>query len=230
MHEYSSQEALLLKEYGRNVQKLVQHIKTVESREERTRLAYTVVELMKQIHPNSKELQDSPNKFWDDLYIIAKFSLDVESPFPMPEIESLGKKPQIMEYNQRKLVFRSYGQNIEFLWEKVASLKDIEEQKYAAMQTARLMRSFYFAWYKDNIEQDLVIDQIKQITKGTLSIDIAEVLKGVFDSKNNNLNATFQPNNNNGKNNHHKRKKKKKFGNPNTNNTHNGNQQTKTSI
>src|SRR5690554_5087366 len=87
---------LILKEYGKNIQKLVDFIKTVAAKEKRTEYAYALVELMKQLNPQLKT--ESDQKLWDDLYIMSDFELDVEAPFPMPPKELLGKRPKPIGY------------------------------------------------------------------------------------------------------------------------------------
>nr|HAD52830.1 DUF4290 domain-containing protein [Algoriphagus sp.] len=79
-----------MKEYGKNIQGLVDHVCGIEDREKRTASAYTIVEIIKQLNPSLK--QENDQKLWDDLYIMSDFRLDVDGPFPMPEKELLGKK------------------------------------------------------------------------------------------------------------------------------------------
>src|SRR5882724_10239122 len=92
--EYNtSRPGIKLKEYGRNVQKLVDYIRTIPDKEKRTELAYTLIELIKQLTPSLKDQPENPQRLWDDLYIIADFNLDVNNPFPVPEPEVLFKNP-----------------------------------------------------------------------------------------------------------------------------------------
>src|SRR5258705_12724528 len=114
--EYNTQrEAIILKEYGRNVQKLVNYIRTIPEKEKRTKLATTLIELIKQLAPVAKEAHENPQRMWDDLYIIADFNLDVNTPFGVPQREILFKKPRKMEYPQSEVRFKHYGKNIERL-------------------------------------------------------------------------------------------------------------------
>ncbi|QLH31042.1 MAG: DUF4290 domain-containing protein [Cyclobacteriaceae bacterium] len=84
--EYNtSREAIILKEYGRNVQKLVNYIRTIPDKEKRTQMATTLIELIKQLAPVAKEAQENPQRMWDDLYIMADFNLDVNNPFSTPD-------------------------------------------------------------------------------------------------------------------------------------------------
>ena len=105
-----------MKEYGKNIQGLVDHVCGIEDREKRTASAYTIVEIIKQLNPSLK--QENDQKLWDDLYIMSDFRLDVDGPFPMPEKELLGKKPLPVGYPRGEVRFKHYGRNIEKLIEK----------------------------------------------------------------------------------------------------------------
>ncbi|MDP5138845.1 MAG: DUF4290 domain-containing protein, partial [Spirosomaceae bacterium] len=85
-----------MKEYGSNTQHLVDHIVSIADKDERTKKAFILVELMRQIHPQMRDGLDYSKKLWDDLYIMANFDLDVDSPFPPPPKEILGRKPSIV--------------------------------------------------------------------------------------------------------------------------------------
>jgi hypothetical protein len=166
-----------LKEYGSNVQKLAEHIVKMEDKNKRNLYAHILVELMRQIHPNMRDNQDYTNKLWDDLYIISGFQLDVDSPFPPPSPESLGKKPLKVEYNQTNLHFRHYGRNIELLLEKAVQTENKEDRLAFVSYIFRLMRSFFNAWNKDNPEDNVLLGQLEQLSKGSLSEEIDYIRK-----------------------------------------------------
>jgi hypothetical protein len=114
--EYNtSREGIILKEYGRNVQKLVNYIRTIPDKDKRTQMATTLIELIKQLAPVAKEAQENPQRMWDDLYIMADFNLDVNNPFSTPDRTILFKKPRKVEYPQNDVRYRHYGKNIESL-------------------------------------------------------------------------------------------------------------------
>src|SRR5690349_1463436 len=112
--EYNTQRPhIILKEYGRNVQKLVEYIRNTPEKAKRTELAATLIELIKQLNPSIKEQGDDTQRLWDDFYIIADFNLDVDSPFPVPSPEVIFRKPDRVEYPQSNIRFKHYGKNIE---------------------------------------------------------------------------------------------------------------------
>ncbi|WP_421876116.1 DUF4290 domain-containing protein [Marinoscillum sp.] len=202
--EYNTErQQLTLREYGRNVQNLVAHIKTIEDKEKRNRMAATLVELMKMINPEfSKDAQEYTQKVWDDLFIISKFDLDVESPFPIPEATILERKPDRMKYQSNEIKFRHYGRNIEILIQNAIAMEDPAEKEGAIIAIGKLMKSFYLTWNKDNIEDEQVLKNIKQLSKDQLDIDIEKVkANNLFDSEkrgNDNSNRHHNRNRNKG--------------------------------
>ncbi len=184
--EYNTgREHLTLREYGRNVQNLVKFIRTVDDKEKRNKYASLLVELMKAVNPEfSKDAAEYTQKVWDDLFIISKFNLDVESPFPIPESTILDRKPDRVGYQSNNIKFRHYGRNLEILIENAMKLEDPKEREGAVIAIGKLMKSFYLTWNKDNIEDETVLKNIKMLSKNELDIDIAKVKEhGLFDSE-----------------------------------------------
>ena len=186
MYEYNTgKPKLILAEYGRNIQKLVEHLATIEDREKRNRFAHTLIELMRQLNPDVKEGTESTQKLWDDLYIMSHFSLDVDSPFPEPTPEILNKKPEKVLYHQEPIKYKHYGKNIEMLIEKATNLTDPEEKRAAIIAIGKLMKGFYTTWNKDNVEDEVILKNIRELSRHQLEISIEEVKQGnLFDSSN----------------------------------------------
>ena len=168
---------LTMKEYGRNIQKIADYIANLEDREQRTQYAYTLIDLMRQINPNMRDSQDTQNKLWDDLYIMSGFDIDVESPFPMPAKDKLGKRPKMLAYNSNRLHYKHYGRNIELLVEKALQEETPEGQLTAIVYVARLMKNFYISWNKDNVDEDTVLGHIEKISGKPLPTDLVEHIK-----------------------------------------------------
>lgn len=176
MNEYNTgREHLILKEYGRNVQKLVDYLSTIEDKEKRTKYAHTLIELMRQITPSHKDNADSPQKLWDDLYIMANFKLDIDGPYPKPEADILERKPDKVAYQYNRIKYRHYGKNLELLIDKAVNMEDPEEKEAAIIYLGKLMKSFYATWNNDYIEDDVLVKQINEMSEGQLVIDIAKV-------------------------------------------------------
>jgi len=166
---------LILKEYGRNMQKLVEYIKTIDDKEKRSESAAVLIELMKLINPNAKETQETAQKLWDDLVIMSNFDIDIDSPFPTPDREILFKKPQRLGYKTSEVRFKHYGRNIELLIKKAVELEDPEEKEAAIIHIGRLMKGFQSAWNRDNVEDKVIINDMEYLSKKQLTIDIDKV-------------------------------------------------------
>ncbi len=174
--EYNSQRPnIILKEYGRNVQKLVEYIRNIPDKEKRTELAYTLIELIKQLTPTIKEQGDDQQRLWDDLYIIADFDLDVNNPFPVPEREILFKKPMRMEYPQSDVRFKHYGKNIEKLVKEALKKEDPQEREDAIIYLGKLMKTFYGNWNKETLDDSVILKDIQAMSGGALNMTIDKV-------------------------------------------------------
>lgn len=184
MNDYNTtRPALILKEYGRNMQKLIEHIKTIEDKEKRSESAHVLIELMKLINPNAKDAQETSQKLWDDLFIMSDFDLDIDSPYPMPEREILNKKPERLGYKTTEIRFKHYGRNIKLLIDKARELEDPEEKEGAIIHIGRLMKSFQNAWNRDNVDDDTIVTNLKKMSNGELSIELSRVkADNLFDS------------------------------------------------
>ncbi len=175
MQYNTDKENLKLREYGRNVQKLVDYIQTVEDKEKRNSYAETLVELMRQINPNVKEGKEYEQKVWDDLHIISEFQLEVESPYPTPDKTILGRKPDRVKYNFNQIKYKHYGKNMELLIEKAVATEDPDIREAAIVHIGKLMRTFYNVWNNDTLEDVTIIKNIQQLSDGKLTIDLEKV-------------------------------------------------------
>ena len=175
MEYNTSQSAIILKEYGRNIQKIVNHLKTIDDKEKRTQMAHVLVELMRQIAPAGKDTAETTQKLWDDMFIMADFDLDVDSPYPVPDKDVLTKKPERMPYNSNRIRYRHYGQNIELLVKEALKKDDPKEREEAIIYMGKLMKSFYASWNNETIDDAVILENIKQISGGKLDINLDKV-------------------------------------------------------
>ncbi len=174
--EYNTQRPdIILKEYGRNVQKLVEYIRAQPDKEKRTELAYTLIELIKQLNPSIKEQGDDSQRLWDDFYIIANFELDVNSPYPVPEREVIFRKPDRVEYPQQNIRFKHYGKNIEKLVKEALKLENDQEREDAIIYLGKLMKTFYSNWNKETLDDSVILKDIQAMSGGALNMTIEKV-------------------------------------------------------
>ncbi len=174
--EYNTaRPAIILKEYGRNVQKLVEYIRSVPDKDKRTELAGTLIDLIRQLTPSLKDQPENPQRLWDDLYIIADFNLDINNPYPVPVPEVLFKKPMKVDYPQSKVKFKHYGKNIEKLVKEALKKEDPAEREEAIIYLGKLMKTFYGSWNKETLDDSVILNDIKNLSDGKLTLNIDKV-------------------------------------------------------
>ncbi|WP_421764555.1 DUF4290 domain-containing protein [Ekhidna sp.] len=183
--EYNTQRVhLKLREYGRNVQNLVAHLKTVTDKEDRDKKAATLVELMKLINPDLGNDSESDQKVWDDLHIISNFELEIEGPYPKPDASVLTRKPERLKYYSNEIKYRHYGRGVELLIDQAIAMEDPKEKEGAVVAIGRLMKGFFQTWNKESIEDEQILKNIKRLSDNKLDIDIETVKElGLFDSE-----------------------------------------------
>jgi len=174
MEYNTTREKLVLREYGRNFHKLIEHVKKIKEKEKRTDLSKLIVKLMNMAHPELKNQNEIEQKLWDDLHIMSNFELDVKSPYPIPEVDKL-KGIERLEYPKNVIRFRHYGKKIELLIEEACKIKDSKEKESAIIHIGKIMKSFFGMWNKETIDNKVIIDNIKELSNGKLDIDIKKV-------------------------------------------------------
>ncbi|WP_161888057.1 DUF4290 domain-containing protein [Pontibacter russatus] len=166
---------LLLREYGRNVQDLVNYITKVEDRAERTRLSQLLINLMAKLNPTLRDTQDYQQKLWNHLYVMSGSTLDVDAPYKLSAMEYLNDKPQKIEYPLDTPRYKHYGKNVELLIERATELEDEQEREAAIVSLGKLMKTLYRSYNKDSITDGVILDDIRQLSKGKLNMDLAYI-------------------------------------------------------
>jgi hypothetical protein len=159
---------LIIPEYGRNIQKMIEHCVTIKEKDERTRFAYLIVNVMGQMTPKGKESGDMQQKLWDHLHIISGFQLDVDSPFPPPEKDFREIKPNPLSYSDQNFKYRHYGKNIEKIIEKTSQYPDGEEKDALIQAIANHLKKSYLNWNRDSVDDDLILENLQELSKGKL--------------------------------------------------------------
>ncbi len=162
---------MTIREYGRHIQKMVDHIITIEDRQKRQEQAHVVIELMGFLNPHLKNVEDFRHKLWDHLFLISDFKLDVDSPYPIPTRESLKAKPEPLPYPKRYPRYNHLGKNIEVVIDKALKEENPEKKQGFANAIAYYMKLSYNNWHKENIHDDAVQAELSAITKGELEFN-----------------------------------------------------------
>ncbi len=160
-----------MKEYGRHIQRMVEHLLRIEDREERQNNAYTVIELMGFLNPHLKNVEDFRHKLWDHLFLISDFKLDVDSPYPIPTRETLKARPDRLIYPKRYPRYNHLGKNIEIVINKALNESDADKRQGFANAIAYYMKLVYSNWHKELMHDDTIQNELNVITKGQLEFN-----------------------------------------------------------
>jgi hypothetical protein len=173
MNEYNTQrERLIIPEYGRNIQKLVNHAKTIDDRNERTEFAKAIIKIMANINQFYRDRNDFNQKLWDHLAIISNFELDVDTPFETIDKEVLNEKPRPIEYAKNNITYKHYGRTIELLIQKATDMDDGEEKTALIELIANHMKRLHLAWNKEqNVNDEQIFKNIEELSGGKLQIN-----------------------------------------------------------
>lgn len=166
----TSRKKLVLPEYGRNIHMMVDYIKTVEDREERTRLAHAVVAVMGNLNPHLRDINDFKHKLWDHLALIADFELDIEYPYDPPRPETFIEKPKRVEYGTHRISFRHYGKSMEKMIDATIELEDSPQKDALITIIANHMKKSYLTWNRESVDDEVILNDLNRLSKGKLDI------------------------------------------------------------
>jgi len=169
MEYNTTRNHLTMREYGRHVQKMVEHIMTIEDPERRQRNAHAVIELMGFLNPHLKNVEDFRHKLWDHLFLISDFTLDVKSPYTIPTRETLKAKPDPLPYPKRYPRYSHLGKNLEVIIDKALKEEIPEKRLGFANADAYYMKLAYNNWHKEIVNDDAIKSELNSITKGQLT-------------------------------------------------------------
>ena len=162
---------MVIPEYGRNIQKMIAHAVSLEDKEERNKMANAIISVMGQLNPHLRDIVDFKHKLWDHLFIISDFKLDVDSPYPTPDKESINKKPERLSYPQNDIHFKHYGKTIENLIEQAILFEEGEEKIALIKIIANLMKKTYLTFNRDSVNDELILSDLKLLSKNKLILE-----------------------------------------------------------
>lgn len=161
---------MVVPEYGRNIQAMIEHLFTIEDRIQRTQAAYYIVSIMAQMNPQVRESSDYMHKLWDHLFIISRFRLDVDSPYEMPKPDVISKKPRHIGYNQNSIRFGHYGHYTESLIQKAKYYEDGDEKNALIQAIANYMKKQYLSWNRDSVTDETIAANLNELSGGRLTL------------------------------------------------------------
>jgi hypothetical protein len=182
MEYNTTRNHLVIREYGRHIQKMVEYVLTLEDREKRQKNAYALIELMGFLNPHLKNVEDFRHKLWDHLFLISDFKLDVDSPYPIPTRETLKARPQQLGYPKRYPRYNHLGKNIEIVIDKALNETDGEKRQGFANAIAYYMKLTYSNWHKELVHDDNIQTELSSMTKGELEFNNRPFIKHRVDN------------------------------------------------
>ena len=179
--EYNTvREDLIIPEYGRHIQKMINYASTRETKEERNKLANAIISVMGNLQPHLRDVADFQHKLWDQLFIMSDFKLDADSPFEKPSKEILNAKPEPLSYPQNFPKYRFYGNNIKIMIDEAVKW-DAGEMKDALVLTiANHMKKCFLNWNKDSVKDQVIFDHLYELSE--TKIDFRDSKEELLDS------------------------------------------------
>lgn len=210
--EYNTQlPKMIIPEYGRNIQGMIEYCCSIKDRSERNLCAKAIIQVMGQLNPHLRDVADFTHKLWDHLFIISGFKLDVDSPYPKPSPETFKEKPERLTYPTGKIRYKHYGKSIEGIISKAKEMKDGPEKDELTRLIANHLKKSYLNWNKDSITDDVIFKNLQELSGGELKMHESAVLSSHQELRGGSNNSNkprhkFQNNKHKHKHNKHHRK------------------------
>lgn len=169
--DYNTQRnRLIIPEYGRYVQRMVEQCVEEEDREKRTRMARAVVQTIGKLNPQLRNNENSDATFWDHLHIMAGFALDVDCPYPVPTAEDLRTKPAPVAYPKTSIRFGHYGKLVERMVEQCAAMEEGADKAAFTLMIANHMKKQFLTWNRDSVGDGAIVKDLADLGKGKLKL------------------------------------------------------------
>ena len=210
--EYNAERPhLIIPEYGRHLQKLIDQATEIPDREERNKAAKYIIQVMGTLNPHLRDVPDFQHKLWDQIFIMSDFRSDVDSPYPIPTRDVINLKPERLPYPQRNPKYRFYGNNITNMIEVANSWEEGEMKSALVKVIANHMKKSYLSWNKDTVTDTVIFEHLYELSGGKLNLlQSSEELLNTNDlmRTNKKMSNKNQPQQNNNKQNKNKNGKK----------------------
>lgn len=166
----TAEKKLTLPEYGRNIQNMVDYCVTIEDRQERKRCADTIINIMGNMFPHLRDVNDFKHILWDHLAIMADFKLDIDYPYEIVKKENLHAKPPKIAYANSRMRYRHYGKTLEQMVARATELEDGEERNQLIKLLANQMKKSFLTWNKESVDDEKIFKDLYELSKGQISL------------------------------------------------------------
>ena len=161
---------LIIPEYGRHVQIMINQILETQDREERNKMAKAVIGVMGNMNPHLRDVPDFHHKLWDQLFIMSNFELDLDSPYEKPQKEVLAQKPERLAYPQRNPKYRFYGNNIKSMINVTSNWEDGDLKNALVYNIANHMKKCFLNWNKDTVQDEVILNHLSELSDNKLKV------------------------------------------------------------
>ena len=169
--EYNTiREDLIIPEYGRHIQKMIHHASSQKSKDERNKIAKSIISVMGNLQPHLRDVSDFQHKLWDQLFIMSDFKLDVDSPFEKPKKEELLAKPDPLSYPQNFPKYRFYGNNIKIMIDEAVKWDSGDKKDALVYIIANHMKKCFLNWNKDSVEDQVIFDHLYELSNSKIDL------------------------------------------------------------
>ena len=170
--EYNTlRSKLIIPEYGRHIQQMVDHCLTIQDEQERNEFAEIIIEVMGELNPHLRDVPDFQHKLWDQLFIMSNFQLDVKSPYPIPtKKDTVDSKPNKVYYPNAIYKYRYYGSNIRKMIDVAITWEEGEKQEGLFFAIANHMKKCYLKWNKDTVEDSVIFNHLYELSDGKIDL------------------------------------------------------------
>lgn len=175
----TSRAKMLMREYGRHIQEMVEFVAQIEDPVKRNEQVQIIIELMGHMNPHLRNVEDFRHKLYDHIYIMANYNIDINSPYPIPQREIIEKKPEPLPYPKHKMAFRHYGKNIERMIEKAKTFEDNEKKQAYLQYLANYMKLVHANWNKESVNDELIREDLKMMSRGELELSAESELQQI---------------------------------------------------
>ena len=172
--DYNTQrEKLALPEYGREIQRMVDHAKTLPDKKERQRCAQTIVAIMDRMFPQNRQNADYKHKLWDHLALMSNFELDIDWPYDIHQAADITTRPEPMPYPMKDIAVRHYGYMVFELFDKLKQMPPGKERDELARVTANQMKCNLMLWSHGSSDDEKVASDLARFTDGKIQLDLS---------------------------------------------------------
>ena len=169
--EYNAERShLIIPEYGRHLQKLIDQATVIVDKEERNKAARYIIQVMGSLNPHLRDVPDFQHKLWDQIFIMSDFRLDVDSPYPVPTREVVNLKPEQLPYPQKNPKYRYYGNNIKYMIDVADGWEEGEMKSALVKVIANHMKKSYLSWNKDTVKDDVIFEHLLELSEGKFNL------------------------------------------------------------